>query len=216
MVGYHSDEQQFEELKKWWKENGKSAIAGVILGIGGLLAWRGWTYYQVNHAKAASELYAQMQQAVARDEINSIIENAQNLRDDYAATPYASLAALELAKLKGESGQLQEAAEQLRWVMANSPQEALINIAKIRLARVLNAQKHYDKVLEVLAGEFPLGYSSLIEEIRGDALRAKGDIDEARQAYTRALMEAGGESDYLKMKRDDLGGVPNTDSTDQS
>lgn len=211
MVVHHSDEQQVEELKKWWKENGKSVIAGIALGIGGLLAWKGWTYYQVNHAKAASELYAQMQQAAARDEVKAVIESADSLQEDFASTPYASLAALELAKQKGESGELQEAAERLRWVVEHSSQETLSNLAKIRLARVLNAQKRNDQALEVLSDEFPPGYSSLIDEIRGDALRAKGDVDKARQAYTRALMEAGGNSDYLRMKRDDLGEVSDTD-----
>lgn len=213
MVEHHSDEQQVEEIKKWWKENGRSVLAGAVLGIGGLLAWKGWAYYQVKHAKAASEFYAQIEQAVAQDEVKSIVENADSLREDFASTPYASLAALELAKLKGESGELQEAAEQLRWVVENSPQKMLSNLAKIRLARILNAQKRNDQALELLSGEFPHGYSSLIDEIRGDALRAKGDIDEARQAYTRALMEAGRNSDYLKMKRDDLGEAPEIDKS---
>lgn len=120
---------------------------------------------------------------------------------------------MELAKLKAESNQLQEAVEQLRWVLEHSSQDTLRNIAKIRLARVLNAQAHNDQALELLSGEFPPGYSSLIEEIRGDAFRAKGDIEKARQAYTRALMGAGGDSEYLKMKRDDLGQTPDTDKT---
>lgn len=213
MVEYHSDEQRVEELKKWWQENGKSVIAGVALGVGALLGWKGWTYYQVNHAKAASELYAQIQQAAARDEAKTIVANADSLREDFASTPYASLAALEVAQLQAVSGRLEEAAERLRWVIANSSQETLYNIAKIRLARVLNAQKQNDQALEVVSGEFPPGYASLIEEIRGDALRAKGDIDQARQAYTRALLGAGGNSDYLKMKRDNLGEAPDTDKS---
>ena len=213
MAEHHSDEQQLEELKKWWKENGKSVIAGVVLGVGGLLGWKGWSYYQVTHAKAASEFYAQIQQAVSQDEVNSVIETTDTLQKSYASTPYANLAALELARIKAESGELQEAEQQLRWVMENSSQETIRNIAKVRLARVQTAQGHSDRALELLSGEFSPGYSSLIEEIRGDALRAKGDIEKARQAYTRALVGAGGNSEYLKMKRDDLGEVPDTGKT---
>lgn len=213
MADYHTEEQQVEELKKWWKENGKSVIAGVVLGVGGLLAWKGWSYYQENHAKAASELYAQVQHAMTQNEVKSVTEYSEVLRKDYASTPYASLAALDLAKLDSESDRLEEAAERLRWAVENSPQVTLRNIAKIRLARVQIAQKQYDQTLELLSGDMPPAYSSLIEEVRGDALRAKGDIEKARQAYTRALMGARGNAEYLKMKRDDLGEATDTDKT---
>mgnify|MGYP001825675182 CR=1 FL=1 len=213
MADYHTEEQQVEELKKWWKENGKSVIAGVVLGVGGLLAWKGWSYYQENHAKAASELYAQVQQATAQSEVKSVTQNTDRLRDDYASTPYASLAALDLAKIESEAGRLEGAADRLRWVLENCAQESLCNIAKIRLARVQIARKQYDQTLELLSGEIPPAYSSLVEEIRGDALRAKGNIERARQAYTRALMGARGNAEYLKMKRDDLGEVTDTDKS---
>ena len=34
---YNSEEQQVEAIKRFWKENGTAIIAGVVLGLGGLL-----------------------------------------------------------------------------------------------------------------------------------------------------------------------------------
>ena len=34
MSSYLSEEEQVEALKKWWKDNGTSVIAGVVLGFG--------------------------------------------------------------------------------------------------------------------------------------------------------------------------------------
>ena len=46
------EEQELNQLKEWWKDNGKSIIAAFILGVGGMLGWRYWQSYQSqsNHA----------------------------------------------------------------------------------------------------------------------------------------------------------------------
>lgn len=212
MAEHHTDEQQLEEIKKWWSENGKALIAGALLGLGGLLVWRGWGYYQETQAQDASEHYAVVVQAASKDEIQPVIDNTDELKNSYSSTPYAALAALELAKFKARNGDLDEAAERLRWVLGNSSQQTVRNMARIRLARLLNAQNKNDEALELLSSaELSPGYTSLIEEIKGDALLAKGEKLKAREAYTKALIGIGGNSEYLRMKRDDLGEAPERD-----
>ncbi len=205
MASYHSDAEQVEALKRWWEENGRSVIAGVIIGLGALFGWRGWITYQDNRAEAASVHYAELRAAAERKDAQAIEESARILQDSYASTPYATLAALELAKLEAQAGDLKAAAEQLRWAIDNSSQEVVRTLANIRLARVLTAQGKHDEALAILSGEYAAAYTSLIEEIRGDALAAKGQIDEARQAYDRAILFATGDVEYLRMKRADLG-----------
>ena len=39
---YQTEEEQIEALKRWWKENGKSIIAGLVLGIGSIGGYRYW------------------------------------------------------------------------------------------------------------------------------------------------------------------------------
>ena len=49
-------------------------------------------------------------------------------------------------------------------------------------------------------------YASLTNEIRGDIFVAKGEIEQAKDAYDQAIQAAsGGGVEYLQLKRNDLG-----------
>jgi predicted negative regulator of RcsB-dependent stress response len=205
-VVYETDEEQLEAIKKWWKENGRSIIAGVIIGLGGLLGWRGWVSYQENQAKAASEHFDALHTAAERNDADVVFKNSKVLQSSYSSTPYAALAALETAKLRAQEGDLDAAKIELQWAIDHSPQETVRDVATIRLARVLIGQRQYDTALAALSEQLPPGYMALVEEVRGDAWVAKGEIDKARAAYDRAIVSSGGNNiEYLQMKRDDLG-----------
>jgi predicted negative regulator of RcsB-dependent stress response len=204
-VVYETDEEQLEAIKKWWKENGRSIIAGVVIGLGGLLGWRGWVSYHENQAKAASEHFNALYTAAERNDTKVVFQNSKVLKTSYSSTPYAALAALETAKLKAQEGDLDTAKVELQWAIDHSPQETVRNVATIRLARVLIDQQKYDMALDVLSNQLPSGYTALVEEVRGDAWVGKGETDKARAAYDRAIVSSGGNIEYLRMKRDDLG-----------
>ena len=51
------EEQELNQLKEWWKDNGKAIIAAFILGVGGMLGWRYWQSYQANQIMQASAEY---------------------------------------------------------------------------------------------------------------------------------------------------------------
>ncbi len=42
MDPYQSEQEQLEQLKKWWKENGKILLLGLALGISAVLVWHLW------------------------------------------------------------------------------------------------------------------------------------------------------------------------------
>ena len=53
MSEFLTEEEQVERLKQWWKENGRSIIAGVVIGLGVFGSWQGWRAYQIQQAEAA-------------------------------------------------------------------------------------------------------------------------------------------------------------------
>ncbi len=57
---YKTEEEQVEAIKKWWQENGKSIIAGVVIGITAIFGWRAYDNHTAVQAEAASTLYEQM------------------------------------------------------------------------------------------------------------------------------------------------------------
>ena len=44
MADYENEDEQLRAIKEWWNENGRSVVAGVVIGVaglgGGYLNWR--------------------------------------------------------------------------------------------------------------------------------------------------------------------------------
>ncbi len=207
MAEYETEEERIEAIRTWWKENGRSIVFGAVLGIGLLLGWRGWIAYQDNQGRAASTLYAQLLQDAAVHDGGRVAELARRLREEYGSTPYAALAALEVAALKSEA-ELDQSAGELSWVMEHGDEAILQDLARLRLARVRIAQGRAEEALKLLDRDWGLAYAGLVEEARGDAWRAKGDEARARQAYTKALLSGPADPAFLRMKLDELGEAP--------
>ncbi len=206
MAEYETEEQQVEAIKEWWRENGKAVIGGAFLGIGALVGWYLWGDYQKKLAVEASDIFTVMQEAVIKNDTAVLQQQAKILRDNYASTPYAPLAVLHEAKIQNEKGDLVAAEESLRWVLNNSKQDTVQDIARIRLARLLLANDKVDEAQSMINVDMSDAYASLLNEIRGDIFVAKGEIEQARNAYDQAMQTSGGSGvEFLELKRNDLG-----------
>ena len=212
---YETDEEQLEAIKKWWAENGKAVIAGVVLGLGAIFGWRGWVSYEQGRSEAASALYEEVIIAIEAPDPETAVAVGDRLMNDYADTPYAAMAALARAKTNVESGDLQSAAQALRWAMDNGRDVDVAEVARLRLARVQYALNQPDEALATLQQEFPPAYAALVEELRGDILVEKGDAEGARAAYRKALQDSRAVVDRsaLEMKLNDLGVVQESGAT---
>lgn len=183
-----TEEQQVEELKKWWKENGSAIVTGVVLGLALLFGGRAWFSWQEREAQQASVLYNIMMQAANQGDDNTASDNAGVLIADYSGTPYASLASMLLARFRIEEGELDAARNQLQWVVDNGGSDVLVNTARLRLARVLADLQDYDAataLLDQVTAEG--GQDGLLEEIRGDIHSLRGETQQAAAAYRDAL-----------------------------
>jgi predicted negative regulator of RcsB-dependent stress response len=205
-VSYETEEQRVEAIKKWWSENGTSIIAGLVLGLALLFGWRFWVDHREGQSEEASALFTELQQAADTGNAAKVDEVTGRLQQDYAATPYAGQASLRNAQLLAKAGKLDRAEEVLSWAGLNANEQVIKDLAHLNLARLYVAQGKIDKALAELKLVEAAAYLSLVEEVRGDALRASGDIEGAREAYDRAILTSGGSAPaYLQMKRDDLG-----------
>lgn len=198
-----SEEEQVEALKKWWKENGKSVVAGVVIGLGGVFGWQAWTQHQQATAEQASAQFEQLNQSVAVGAPQAE-QHAKAIIQDYQGTAYAVFAALELAKVKVEQGDTATAKAQLQWAMDNADDASLKQIARLRMVRVLLGDGDADGASSILAGAPADSYKAELAELRGDIAAAKGDFSAARQAYQEALNSQVGSTAVVQMKLDDL------------
>lgn len=206
MAEYDTEEEQVKALKDWWNENGRSVIAGVVIGVAGLGGWKYWTNYQEQQSQIASALYSGIRNAIVAQDEPAIIATATELKQNYTSTPYAAHGALLLAKAKADKDDNAAVIENLQWAIDNSKEHSIKAIAQLRLARVYIEDNALDSAEALLSQEYPLAYQSLLMEVRGDLFVSRGDIPAAREAYERAIDAADENSiNYLRMKSDHLG-----------
>lgn len=208
MERYQTEEQQVQAIKDWWKANGRSVIAGLIIGFGAIGGYRYWTQYQTTQSEQAALIYAQVVSSVAANADNEkAFEQGQNLITNYSGTPYAGLAALSLAKLALGKSDYTTAATQLRWILDNSSDAGLQHVARLRLARVLAADNKPDMALSLLNQTDTSGFTTLYQEARGDILFQQGKTNEAAAEYNKALADLEMNPErrrILEMKYNDL------------
>lgn len=208
-----TEEQQIAELKKWWSDNGTSIIVGVALGLACVFGFRAWLAYQENVAGQASTIYSTMLQGLDRDDRQLVNERADILITQYNSTPYAALAALALAKIRSQDGDLNAAGQQLRWVLDNADIDVVRETARLRLARVLVARQQLDEAEALLQQpRNTTAFDSLYDEVSGDIHRARNNATAASEAYQRALAATPAnnpESSLLRLKYENVLAISN-------
>jgi predicted negative regulator of RcsB-dependent stress response len=203
-----TEEEQLEAIKRWWKENGTSLIAGVAIAIAGVVGWNAWQSYQDNQAEAASMRYQQLVSLADSGETDEARNLVGEITDNHGRTLYADLAHLIDARLAVEEGSLDEARQMLEGVIENSRRDYVKGLARLRLARLQVAGSDAEAALDTLARDIPAALAAQQADVRGDALRALGRDDEARQAWQEALAvaEQNNQPIYgVQLKLDDLG-----------
>lgn len=193
MAEHLSDEEQLENLKRWWKENGLFTIAAIVLCIGGYFGWDNWKANQQQKMETASELYQQMMEVAivepgqkANDTQHRLVtELATQLKEEFGSSQYARYGALLVAKLAVEKNDVDAAAEQLRWALDDAD-EGLSLVIKLRLAKVEASRDNIDLAISMLNGIDAQTLSSAYAEARGDFYLMKGDKVAAYEAYKQA------------------------------
>ena len=207
MSTYQTEEEQVEAIKKWWKENGKSVIGGVVLGFAVIGGWQGWQGWQRSQAEAASTLFDRMRLAVQQDQPNKAIEDGKQLIGEFGGSAYASFAALELAKLSYQQGEKAAARNHLQWVADSAPDPTIRELARLRLGRLLLDLADLDALQALLATPASDAFAGEFAELRGDLALARGDQTAAREAYQEALAKGVEDASLLRMKLVDVGGL---------
>ncbi|MBP5981490.1 MAG: tetratricopeptide repeat protein [Halomonas sp.] len=213
MAELRSEEEQLEVVKRWWKENGTSLIAGAALAAAGVFGWHTWQNYQEGQSEAASVRYQQLVNVAMASELDeqqtaSARELISELTDDYGKTLYAELALLMDARLAVQQDNLDEAKASLEQVANDSSRRYVQSLAWLRLARIEVANGDPEAALALLDEPISEALAAQQADVRGDAHAALGQTEEARSAWENALALAENQNQTLygvQFKLDDLG-----------
>lgn len=216
-----TEEEQLDDLKRWWRDNGTSLLTGVVLVLAVMFGLRQWQASQANTAGAASDLYQQISEmavasvatTISDDDLLAAQAVYSQLKEQYADSIYTRYAALAIAKFNTDKGQLDIAAAELQWILDNpdlglmqKADEELFLVARQRLARIKLAQGNAQGALDLLRAVEPGSFLTTYAETEGDALLQMGDREGAKAAYQKAMAAiTDGNPAILRLKLQDLG-----------
>ena len=207
MEDYLSEQEQWNQVKAWLRENGLWIIAGVLVGAAGLGGWHWYEDHVDSVGAQASTKYTQVVEAFGKGDRTQAFVLLGELERDYSSSPYVDQAKLMAAKVYVETGDLDKAAAELQAVVDHSKDADLALLTRLRLARVQIAQKKPDAALATLNGLKAGAFEPPYHEVLGDAYYAKGDKASALKEYLSAKVgDLGGSRDNqeLDLKISDL------------
>lgn len=185
MEVYTTENEQVDALRRFFAENGKALAVGVVLGIGALVGWRYWQSHQNTSMMEASQSYEQASVALASGKADDVAAAEKFIQAN--SNSYGVFAALQLAKHFADQGDFAKAEQQLVVAQSHAKDDNLLASVNLRLARVQLQEKKLDEALKTLEGVKGEGWISMMQDVRGDVLLAKGDIAGAREAYSKGI-----------------------------
>ncbi len=203
-----TEQEELEALQKWWKENGRVVMVGLVIGLGGVFGWTTWQSRVEAKAERLSVVYQSMVDMAAADDHAGALLRIDQIIQDHPDSEYAALAGLVGAKSALAAGRPEDAGRLLGWVVENAARAEIRDVARIRRAQLLLDEGKRDTGLEMLARVDTPAFAATVEELRGDILVDGGENAAAAEAYASALASdsvSGGMRARVQMKLDDLG-----------
>jgi predicted negative regulator of RcsB-dependent stress response len=203
----YDDYEQGERVQQWLRQNGLSIAIGIVIGLVAIFGWQQWRNHQATRELEASNLYQQLQTALAAGKDAQVDQLTERLQNDYAKSAYAIFAASDRAQRQVEANQLDKALVSLQWARSHVGDNPLKPLIELRVAKVQLAAGKASDALSTLDAGTARSYEALRQELRGDALVKLGRADEARKAYQAALAAMGEDAPQraaLQLKLDDL------------
>lgn len=186
MDEYMNEQEQWEYVRNWVRQNGVWLLAGVVLASAGLWGWRSWQAHREAMLLEASAQYQQVLTTVGRNDLKAVIAAADKLSAAHPRTGYADQAQLVAARMQVERNEFAGALARLQQVESSTRDEELKLVVRLRIARLQIEQNRIDDALATLNAVQPGAFAGRYAEVRGDALLAKGDKSGALKAYREA------------------------------
>ena len=198
------EEQEINQLKDWWKENGKTIIVAFILGVGSMFGWRYWQAHQAEQIAQASAQYDALIYSAQQDE-QAKKANIEQFVQANSKTAYAVFALLDEAKKATEKQDFSAAEVNLNQALTQSQDEVLTSIIALRLSAVQFQLGQLDNALTTLNQVKGESFNARKAILTGDIQVAKGDKVAAKNSFEQAQQSGSQlEQQMAKMKLNNL------------
>ncbi len=184
-----TEEQEFNNVKKWFQENGTPILVVICVISLSIFGWNFWKNYQLQAVQETSTNYQAVMTSYLQDP-----EKNQPLVEKFITenkdTNYAVFSALEVAKQQVEATEFEKAKETLQDALSSTEDATLQNVIRLRLAMVNYQLNQLDEALSVLSQTEGKAWELRKQVLTGDILLAKGDKAAAKSAYEQAKENA--------------------------
>ena len=195
-----TEEEQVDQIKKWWNSNVKQIIAGAVIGLAGVWGWNTYSDYQDKQSLNARSLYL----SYASDSNN--LGAYDKLTTDFSSSTYSDQAILLMAKYLFDAGSYTEALA-VTEPLINNPSSVIASTAALRAASIYLQLGKHDQALSILEGQSGNDFSGLIYNLIGDIYLDLGNRAEAQKHYSLAIDNVTANSNLsqlIQIKLDDL------------
>lgn len=215
-----AEEESIDAIKRWWNESGRLIALGIAAVALVYFGWQFWQNTQTQASAQASAVYDRLSglavsapgEMIDDETRTQAQELIATLKSEHGDSVYALYGALFGARLAVENDDLAGAQQELEWLLANtrsglfgSTDETLVQLAQLRLGRVLLASDQTARALTLISGVSGGSLQAEFEELRGDIYLAQGQRDQALTAYQTAA-DLGSANPVLQMKISELQG----------
>lgn len=190
MDDLQSEKEQIEEMRRWWSENGRYVIGGVIIGAGLLFGWNSYQSGELEAQTEASVLFESLAGHFGDGDLDEAKLVSDQLALDYADSPYTAQSKLAMARFYMDKNRDQDATDTLKQLLAMSGNDEIKNVGRLRLAKILLYQDKAQEVIDLLEGEGGAAFAALYSDVKGDAYAEMGDYVAAEKAYQAVLEDA--------------------------
>ncbi len=203
------EQEQIDELKAWWKQNGKYVFAGLAVFVFGVGGWRFWDAWSLRQPSEASVMFEQAIQAFGANDAKAVKEITGRIMEEHGRSGYAAPAAWLAGKANHGVGDVKSARAQYEYALEHAKDDGLVQLARLRLASLLLDEKDYTGAMKLLDQTHDPAFAGLFANLKGDVLAAQGKKQEALAAYKQAIERLGDKSalrGIVEMKMDGLEG----------
>jgi len=194
-----NNSEQFEKIKEFVQRN-KKLIIGLVIAL--LIILIGNDFYQSKQEQntgEASQLFQKLLISKTTD-IENLKSIADDLKDNYAKTPYAARAQIIFVKtiLKNDTVD-QDVKDRLQWVSQNAVEPSIKSLSVYYLGLITLSEDDLEGAKNLSELIKTKGFLGFKFDLQGDIAKKEGDIDKAKELYGKAINSFSPQSDFSRV-----------------
>jgi len=191
--------EQLEKIKEFAQRN-KKLIIGLVVALFIILI--GNDFYkskQEQNTGEASQLFQKLLISKTTDTEN-LKSIADDLKENYAKTPYAARAQIIYVKtiLKNDSIN-EDVKDRLKWVSQQAIEPSIKSLSVYYLGLISLSEDNLEKAKQFSEMIKTKGFLGFKFDLQADIAKKEGDIDKAKELYAKAISSFSPQSDFSRV-----------------